>query len=120
MSPFFTTTRELFGFAATALDLLLVFATDEELFGLELVEAVLVDFGLVVVFATVLLLEEELGFMRETSTSRADVEVEIGVKLLGGLSLDASKTGAGSSTGEESFGIERRFHFEGLSAHAST
>lgn len=91
MSPFFTTTRELFGFAATALDLLLVFATDEELFGLELVEAVLVDFGLVVVFATVLLLEEELGFMRETSTSRADVEVEIGVKLLGGLSLDASK-----------------------------
>lgn len=105
------------------MDLLLVFATEAELFGLELVEAVPVDFGFaVLVLATVLLLvlEEVLGFMRATSTSREEVEVVIGVRLLGGLSLDASNSGAASSTGEESLAIERRFHFEGLSAHAST
>jgi hypothetical protein len=53
--------------AATALDLLLVFATDEELFGLELVDAVLVDFGLLVVLAVVFAVVV-LGFMRATST----------------------------------------------------
>jgi hypothetical protein len=120
VSPFFTTTRELRGLAATALDLLLVFATDAVLFGLELDEAVLVDFGLVVVLATVGLVDDVLGFIRATSTSRDEVEVVMGVRLLGGLSLDASSAGVGSSTGEESLAIERRFHFEGLSAHAST
>jgi hypothetical protein len=114
VSPFFTTTRVLRGLAATALDLVLglvlVLATVDELFGFELVEAVLVR-GFV--------LEEDVeGFRRETSTEREEVVVEIGVMLLGGLSLDASITG--SASGEASCAKLRRVHFEGLSAQAST
>lgn len=114
MSPFFTTTRVLRGLAATALDFVLDLealdlATVEEVLGFELVEAVVLR---------VLVEDDVVGFRRATSTDRDDVVVEMGVMLLGGLSLAASM--AGSASGDASWAKLRRVHFEGLSAHAST
>jgi hypothetical protein len=118
VSPFFTTTRAVeeerdfdatvFGFA-----LVVVLATET------------VDFGFELVFVVVVrgLIDEvlELDFKVATSTGFDGVgaEVDTGVILLGGASFAARSVGSGSiSMGVGA--LERRFHFDGLSAHAST
>lgn len=108
VSPFFTTTRvgELDrDFAATVFGLLVV------------LETVDVDLGLVLLLELVAVLVV-VGFKRATSTAPDEDEVLIGVIVLGGVSLLANKTG--SVSGKASCEVGRRFHFSGLSAHAST
>jgi len=118
VSPFFTTTRAVeeerdfdatvFGFA-----LLVVFATDTVDFGFELVFVVVVR-GLIDE-----VLEVDFKVATCTGLDLEGAEVDIGVILLGGASFAASNVGSGSiSMGVGA--LERRFHFEGLSAHAST
>lgn len=118
MSPFFTTTRAVDDerdFEATVLGfaLVVVLATDTVDFGFELVFVVVVR-GLIDVVL-------ELDFKLATSTGleALGAGLDTGVMLLGGASLAASKVGSGSiSIGVGA--LERRFHFDGLSAHAST
>ena len=122
VSPFFTTTRaeELErDFEATVFGLVVVFLAVLVVFGRELVLAL----GLVLMFVervfVVLLMVVVVDFKRATSTGPEEDDEEIGVSEAGGVSLLANKVGSGSGS-MSGVVVERRFHFSGLSAHAST
>lgn len=105
-------------FAATVFGLVVVFLTVLVVFGFELV----LTLGLVLMLVErvfVELLIVVVDFKRATSTGPEEDDGEIGVSEAGGVSLLANKvgSGAGSMSGVV---VGRRFHFSGLSAHAST
>jgi hypothetical protein len=114
VSPFFTTTRVLRGFAATVFDLVVVFAAVADVLGLAAVDDVTA-----VVRGLVLLVDDVEGLSRVTSAARVEVVVVTGVMLLGGLSF-AANNDTSSASGAASFENVRLFHLEGVSAHAST